>query len=272
MLITCHACNSKIRVPEKAYGKRIKCPKCTMILQVPAAEPASETPVSESISNEPLPSPPPPPPPPLPTQADEDQGASDEETDDSVTASPSSAGKLPPPIKANSRRGGSVDDDDDDEEERPKKKSGRKRGNDDDEEDDDDRRPKKRGRRDDDDDDDDDLDVRRRRGRRRDYADQPSAVNGLAMTSMILGIISAVSLLGSCCCGLFSAVSLLCGIMAIIFGFMGKSPGSEAYAWTGIISGGVAVLLSLAALIFFILVVGAQGMMEFNQMNQRKRF
>jgi hypothetical protein len=263
MQITCHACNSKIRVPEKAYGKRIKCPKCTMILQVPDADPSSEPPAEESaassISKGPLPPSPPP-------EEDADERDSDE-TDDSVAASPSSAGKLPPPIKASSRRGSTLDDDDDDQEDRPKKKSRRKRDDDDDE--DDDRRPK-RGRRDNDDDD-DDLDVRRR-GRRRDRADQPSAVNGLAMTSMILGNISAVTLFGSCCCGLFSAISLVCGIMAIIFGFMGKTPGSEAYAWTGIATGGVAVLLALATIVFFIVVVGAQGMMNFNNMNQRRRF
>src|SRR5689334_10299080 len=38
MIITCQQCNSKIRAPEAASGKRVKCPKCAAIVPVPKSE------------------------------------------------------------------------------------------------------------------------------------------------------------------------------------------------------------------------------------------
>ncbi len=38
MLINCDSCGSKLRAPESAIGKRVKCPKCGTILNVPAAD------------------------------------------------------------------------------------------------------------------------------------------------------------------------------------------------------------------------------------------
>lgn len=40
MLITCSNCQSKIRVPDSAAGKKGKCPKCGSVIVIPAAETA----------------------------------------------------------------------------------------------------------------------------------------------------------------------------------------------------------------------------------------
>jgi hypothetical protein len=123
--------------------------------------------------------------------------------------------------------------------------------------DDDDEPPRTRSRYDEDEDDDeedeekdldDDFDVRRRR--------RPAGVNGLAMTSMITGIVAAVSVPGSCCCGGFWFIALVCAILAIVFGFLGKTPGSESYAWTGIICGIVTLVLLVVALVALFGFVG----------------
>ncbi len=41
MLITCSSCQSKIRVPEAAAGKKGKCPKCGTIIVIPTLEEAA---------------------------------------------------------------------------------------------------------------------------------------------------------------------------------------------------------------------------------------
>jgi predicted Zn finger-like uncharacterized protein len=46
MLITCSNCQSKIKVPDNAAGKKGKCPKCGNVIVIPAAEP----PVDEDIA------------------------------------------------------------------------------------------------------------------------------------------------------------------------------------------------------------------------------
>lgn len=55
MLITCTGCNSTVRAPESAYGKRVKCPKCATILNVPAGEVGPAEPASTDLSAAPLP-------------------------------------------------------------------------------------------------------------------------------------------------------------------------------------------------------------------------
>lgn len=127
-----------------------------------------------------------------------------------------------------------MDDDDDDDERTPPSKRRRKYDDDEDE-----------------DDEDDELDVRNRRSRSR-----PKGVNGLAMTSMIMGIVSVVTVFGSCCCGLFWIIALICSIMAIIFGLLGKSPGSESYAWTGIICGSVTIGLLVIGFVIAFFFIG----------------
>jgi predicted Zn finger-like uncharacterized protein len=42
MLIVCSSCNSKIRVPDSAVGKKGKCPKCGTVITITAPEAPSE--------------------------------------------------------------------------------------------------------------------------------------------------------------------------------------------------------------------------------------
>jgi len=106
-------------------------------------------------------------------------------------------------------------------------------------------------RRDGDDDaDDDDFEHRRiRRG-----ADGP---NPLAITAMILGIISiTLAVPGICCCGIIiEPLAAVGGIAAIICGVFGKTPGSEGYAKTGIICGSLALVCVLLAIIVMIVAL-----------------
>jgi predicted Zn finger-like uncharacterized protein len=238
MLITCSGCESKIKVPDAAAGKRVKCPKCATIIRVPKAEtpdpppsPEPEPPDEESKAppEEPLDEP----------EPQEPEEEPEETAKTRVTASKSKASA----IRAKSSRSKSRDEDDDDDD-KPRSKRGR-RDDDDDDDDDDDKPRSKRGRRDDDD---DDLDVRKRRGRKK-------GSNSLAMTSMITGIIGVViALPGCCCCGFIHIATLACGIAAVICGHMSiKSPGNEGQALTGLICGYVAIALSLIGAVFMIL-------------------
>jgi len=117
---------------------------------------------------------------------------------------------------------------DDDEDDRPVRKPRNSR----DDDDDDDTRPTRRR-----DEDDDDYEAPRRK---------KTQSNGLALTSMILGIISIVMV---CCC---AYISPLLGIAAIVLGFMGKSKGqSGGMSMAGIITGAFG---ALAAIVLLILV------------------
>lgn len=70
---------------------------------------------------------------------------------------------------------------------------------------------------------------------------EPPKMNGLAIASMILGIVSL-----GCCCS-----SYICGILAIVFGIVAKSCGNRSgKSTTGIICG--AISLGLTTLMFLI--------------------
>ena len=103
--------------------------------------------------------------------------------------------------------------------------------------DDDDDRPARPRRRDDEDDRDrDEFDDAPRK--------KPGGGNGLAVTSLVLGIISIVMV---CCC---AYVSPLLGIGALITGFSGKSKGqSNGMCLAGIITGGLAIVLSILLIV-----------------------
>jgi predicted Zn finger-like uncharacterized protein len=255
MLITCDGCNSKIRVPDKAAGKRVKCPKCATMIKVPALETPPDAPSADSatagVSSTPLPPPP-------EAETPREQPA-EETTGNEVTSTPSSKGSKPPPIKKSSGGKPAWDDNPDDDDGREKKRSKRDDDDDEDEDDDDDRKKKRRKR-----DDDDDLDVRKKRGRK-------GTPNSLALTSMIIGIVSAVFALPACwpgcCCFVPSLIAIATGTVAVITGFMGKGkPESDGMAMTGIICGFVGigcavagVLLYFAFIFFRIGVVGMQN-------------
>ncbi len=277
MQVICSGCNAKIKVPDKAAGKRIKCPRCAIVIQVPAAETpeSSEKPPMPGFSPKGLP--PGKDRPPLDEPPDETEDKRDDESDDdtAVSEKPSAGGNKLSTIK--SSRGGRDRDEDDDEDDAPKKSRARdddededddrpsKRRRDEDDDDDDDR-PSRRGRRDDDD---DDLDVRKKRRKKK------KGATGMALTSMILGIASIVTgVIFCCCCTFGSPLSLILGIAAVITGFMSnKIPGSEGTAMTGIICGFVGIAFGVLGLVLIILSlffnIGMQGanwnMHQFNQ-------
>ena len=153
--------------------------------------------------------------------------------------------------------------DDDEDDDRPRRRrrdededsdSPRRRRDEDDEED----RPRRRRYDDDRDDFDDEPRRRRRSGGRGD---------GLAIASMIVGIIGAiVAVLGWCCCGYFgTGGSILFGLVAVILGFVSRSQGSRSgMGLTGIILGFVAILIGVIMTI--LLLIGIAWM----QANQGK--
>jgi hypothetical protein len=100
----------------------------------------------------------------------------------------------------------------------------------------------------------------------------------MATTAMILGITGVTfGAVGLCCCTiLFEPIAGLCGVLAIILGFMGKTPGSEGPAVTGIICGFVSLGLVVVGILLLIFVVGLQfgmGTWQRNNMNfNRRRF
>jgi hypothetical protein len=214
MLLTCTSCGSMIRVPETAVGKRVKCPKCATILNVPAASTSGDA-EATAVSSAPLP-------PPLPPVMVEP------EPEATTEIAPSKAsGAKPPPIKSEN-----------DEEAKPSRR-----------------------RWEDEEDDQEDLDIRRPGGLPREQ------VNGMAMTGMIMGIVAVSSLfVPICCCGLLGSgmLSTITGVLALIFGFLGRVPGSESHALTGIICGAVAVVLGVLEIVLGVALVGVQiGAMNF---------
>ena len=59
---------------------------------------------------------------------------------------------------------------------------------------------------------------------------------GFSIASMVLGIVSVVLFC-------FAYISIPCGVLAIIFGFIGKNKGGKGMAITGIVLGIIAIVL-----------------------------
>jgi predicted Zn finger-like uncharacterized protein len=224
MLLTCDGCGAKIRAPDSAAGKRVKCPKCATIVTLPEVDKPKDDPDAEAakISTKPMPPPPP---------IEEEPLDKDEKT--KVT----SAGAKPPKIKP--QPAGSIDDD----------------------EDEDDRPVRKRRRMDEGED--DYLAVRS------DHAG--SSANAMSTAAMVLGIFSILmSTGGVCCCSFLGPIiAIICGGLALTFGFMSRAPGSNGTALTGIICGGIGLALGLMMLVLILFVIGLdiagqQGMFNFN--------
>jgi hypothetical protein len=88
-------------------------------------------------------------------------------------------------------------------------------------------------------------------------ADQP---NSLAITAMVLGIVSlTIAVPGMCCCTIIAEpLAAVAAIAAIICGVYGTTPGSEGYARTGIICGSIALVCVLLGIIFMIAMFAFQ--------------
>jgi hypothetical protein len=248
MQVVCSGCSAKIKVPDKAAGKKIKCPRCATVLTVPMADAPAET-------QEPAEAPPPPEEPP-------EEEAPPEETPDEEPADDTEVAEKP---LSRSKRASRDDDENDDEDSGPPKRRRARDDDDDDQEeneDEDDDRPRRKRRRDEDDDD-DDVDIRKRRGRR-----GKKGPNGLAITSMILGISAVVVYFGMWVCSAVFApfgivacfLGLILAVVGAILGHLGKKPGSEGFALTGLICSYIVLalyLLSIIGTVVVIIVFGA---------------
>jgi len=111
----------------------------------------------------------------------------------------------------------------------------------------------------------DDYDEYGDRPRRRSYDDERDdfddyprgkPTDGLGIASMVVGILSCVVALPGLCCGVFSILSILGGIIAVILGFVAKSQTriASAPAKTGIITGFIAIILAVLLLVVMILL------------------
>jgi hypothetical protein len=80
---------------------------------------------------------------------------------------------------------------------------------------------------------------------------------------MVLGIVSLCLLPLACCCGFGGLISLILGILAVVFGVMARNRitaaqdaiGGNGKATAGIVTGGIAVGLAVL-LIILVLAVG----------------
>jgi hypothetical protein len=102
----------------------------------------------------------------------------------------------------------------------------------------------------------------------------PSA--GLAVTSMVLGIVGVVGTLFSCCCGVFAFVGVILGIGAVITGVIalnkckdGSGEG-RGMAIAGVSCGAASIVLGIALVVLAIVFSFSPGMMQqFQQMQNR---
>jgi predicted Zn finger-like uncharacterized protein len=153
-------------------------------------------------------------------------------------------------------------------------------------------RPSRRGRRDED----EGVDDRpSRRSRRRDDEDeddeprprrQAGKTNGLAIASMVLGIIAivieipslATSLFGVvCCCAMplawiGHAIGALAAVIGLILGIAGLKPPGKGMAIAGLITSGLSLLCALAGIVLSVLGIAIIGAAQpnnpgFNQPN-----
>jgi len=263
MLYACTSCGSKIRIPDGLAGKKGKCPKCGIVFTIPEA-PAAPAPepkprsapdlgltpaprTSDRGAASPAPEPKPPTVPDLgltPAPGTSDGGAAPPASepklqplpDLAITSTPrtSDRGTAPPPVLTPAAPPPLPPPSE------PTRVSRSRRDDFDDEDDDYDRDRRRSRRRDRDDDDDDDYDDIRRKLRKR------PEETGLALSSMIVGIVSAsLGVFGICCWIVLAPLAGIGGVVAVILGFMGRSRGGESQAITGIVLGFVAIGLAI---------------------------
>jgi predicted Zn finger-like uncharacterized protein len=236
MNIECTSCQARIRVPESAAGKKGKCPKCGTTLTIPAA-PDQPPAADEALAVPEVP-------------VAEVHPFPPEPTGYASAPLPPPLPSGPPPVPKASRR-----------EQEPPRGSRY-----DDEDDDYDNRPSGRG--------DDDLNIRRR-GR-------PPSI-AMSLTSMIVGIAGLLVSLGITGVSTFFAIGCPClfyggyvgvgiggllAILALVFGFVGLYQGGRWYAITGLITGGLNIIVILlyivATVVLGVVIFGAAA----NQANQ----
>lgn len=90
----------------------------------------------------------------------------------------------------------------------------------------------------------------------------PTVTNGLAIASMVVGIVAFVT-------GWAPFWGILAGVAAVVLGVIAlKKPSGKGMSIAGIITGGLAVLSSLIATAFFLIALVAGGV-AFNEVNNQ---
>ena len=135
--VTCPGCSAKMKAPDGAAGKKIKCPKCQEAITVPAAEELDDFEVVEDAPAKK----------PAPAAAKPKVKAVAEDDDEDEDEKPKKKKK---PAKA------VEEDDDEEEDEKPKKKKAKAAADDDEEEEEKPKKKKKKKKRSSEDDDDED--------------------------------------------------------------------------------------------------------------------
>jgi hypothetical protein len=90
---------------------------------------------------------------------------------------------------------------------------------------------------------------------------QAGAMNTLGLFSFIIGILALLSSISACCC--YGTINGLLGLVALVLGLVAsgqnrKEPGRYNNNWmatTGIILGGLALLIGIVALVFMVIAV-----------------
>jgi hypothetical protein len=90
---------------------------------------------------------------------------------------------------------------------------------------------------------------------------QAGSMNPIGLFSFIIGILALLSSISACCC--YGTINGLLGLVALVLGLVAsgqnrKEPGRYNNNWmatTGIILGGLAVLIGIVALVFMVIAV-----------------
>lgn len=131
------SCGVKLKAPDAAAGKRVKCPKCGSPVSVPVPAPASDF---EMVDDDP---------PPVAAPAKKKPKLVDDDDPPPTTKKMPTAAKTQPMPKPKPKPvvvDEPVDDDDEDEDEKPKKKAKARSDEDEDEGEEEDEKPKKKGK------------------------------------------------------------------------------------------------------------------------------
>lgn len=80
--------------------------------------------------------------------------------------------------------------------------------------------------------------------------------NGMATAGMVMGILSIATVAG---CGLCIPISLIFGILGLIFGIVGRKSQKRGRAIAGIVCGSIGLVLSLVVGAFFLLILIFKG-------------